>query len=215
MDCCADAGSDAPAADCLSIMQRLRDCGGGEYRRSCLDAAGGGGPPPPDAHDVAAATAWKRERVGAARGVLGRGGGAGAWRAYARACWTCVRARGAGAAVACGRGWGRGDGVVTTVRPPRPCAQMRTAAVGVFLCLNPGIDPPDAVRVPPCARKEAWTPPWEFATRRAAEAVVRGTAPPATAPSEWHPRAGGCEAAGTVRADSELTIQPTAVQGAD
>jgi hypothetical protein len=59
-------GGDAPATDCLSIMQRLRECGGGEYRRSCQDATGGGGPAL-DPRDVAAATAWRREKVRACR----------------------------------------------------------------------------------------------------------------------------------------------------
>ena len=34
--------------------------------------------------------------------------------------------------------------------------QMKTVSVALVLCLNVGVDPPDVVKISPCARLECW-----------------------------------------------------------
>lgn len=34
--------------------------------------------------------------------------------------------------------------------------QMKTVSVALVLCLNVGVDPPDLVKIDPCARLECW-----------------------------------------------------------
>lgn len=34
--------------------------------------------------------------------------------------------------------------------------QMKTVSVALVLCLNVGVDPPDLVKIVPCARLECW-----------------------------------------------------------
>jgi hypothetical protein len=34
--------------------------------------------------------------------------------------------------------------------------QMKTVSVALVLCLNVGVDPPDVVKINPCARLECW-----------------------------------------------------------
>lgn len=33
---------------------------------------------------------------------------------------------------------------------------MKTVSVALVLCLNVGVDPPDLVKIDPCARLECW-----------------------------------------------------------
>ena len=33
---------------------------------------------------------------------------------------------------------------------------MKTVSVALVLCLNVGVDPPDVVKISPCARLECW-----------------------------------------------------------
>lgn len=33
---------------------------------------------------------------------------------------------------------------------------MKTVSVALVLCLNVGVDPPDVVKISPCARMECW-----------------------------------------------------------
>lgn len=33
---------------------------------------------------------------------------------------------------------------------------MKTVSVALVVCLNVGVDPPDVVKIQPCARLEAW-----------------------------------------------------------
>jgi len=40
--------------------------------------------------------------------------------------------------------------------------QMKTVSVALVLCLNVGVDPPDVVKINPCARLECWV--GKFAT---------------------------------------------------
>lgn len=34
--------------------------------------------------------------------------------------------------------------------------QMKTGCVALVLCLNIGVDPPDVIKISPCARMECW-----------------------------------------------------------
>lgn len=34
--------------------------------------------------------------------------------------------------------------------------QMKTGCVALVLCLNIGVDPPDIIKISPCARMECW-----------------------------------------------------------
>jgi len=34
--------------------------------------------------------------------------------------------------------------------------QMKTGSVALVLCLNIGVDPPDVIKISPCARMECW-----------------------------------------------------------
>lgn len=34
--------------------------------------------------------------------------------------------------------------------------KMKTVSVALVLCLNVGVDPPDVVKIQPCARVESW-----------------------------------------------------------
>jgi len=38
----------------------------------------------------------------------------------------------------------------------REIVQMKTVSVALVLCLNVGVDPPDVVKINPCARLECW-----------------------------------------------------------
>ena len=49
--------------------------------------------------------------------------------------------------------------------------RTRTVAVGLVMCLNIGTDPPDAERVPPCARDECWIDPGALPAQRALDAI--------------------------------------------
>lgn len=37
---------------------------------------------------------------------------------------------------------------------------MKTVSVALVVCLNVGVDPPDVVKIQPCARLEAWIGMW-------------------------------------------------------
>ncbi|KAI5679785.1 hypothetical protein M9H77_01012 [Catharanthus roseus] len=45
--------------------------------------------------------------------------------------------------------------------------QMKTEIVALVLCLNIGVDPPDVLKVSPCARLECWIDPFSMAPTRA------------------------------------------------
>ena len=64
--------------------------------------------------------------------------------------------------------------------------RTKTTAAALVLCLNIGVDPPDAVRVPPCARLECWVDPGSMAPPKALETI--GQALQAQY-ERWQPRA--------------------------
>lgn len=49
--------------------------------------------------------------------------------------------------------------------------KMKTLSIGVVLCLNIGVAPPDAVRTNPCARLECWTDPTSMPPLKAMEVI--------------------------------------------
>lgn len=54
--------------------------------------------------------------------------------------------------------------------------RLKTTAVALVVCLNIGVDPPDVVRVSPCARTECWIDPHSMPAAKALDAIgPRGT----------------------------------------
>lgn len=48
---------------------------------------------------------------------------------------------------------------------------MKTVSVALVLCLNVGVDPPDLVKIEPCARLECWFEPSSVAPQKALEVI--------------------------------------------
>lgn len=49
--------------------------------------------------------------------------------------------------------------------------RMKTTSVALVLCLNIGTDPPDVVKVSPCARTECWINPFQQSRHKSLEAI--------------------------------------------
>lgn len=49
--------------------------------------------------------------------------------------------------------------------------RLKTTAVSLVLCLNIGVDPPDVIRISPCARLECWVDPLSMQPPKALETV--------------------------------------------
>lgn len=47
----------------------------------------------------------------------------------------------------------------------RPKDRMKTGCVALVLCLNIGVDPPDVIKISPCARMECWIDPFSLSTK--------------------------------------------------
>lgn len=52
--------------------------------------------------------------------------------------------------------------------------RLKTTAVSLVLCLNIGVDPPDVIRISPCARLECWVDPLSMQPPKALETVGAG-----------------------------------------
>ncbi|XP_055806749.1 regulatory-associated protein of TOR 1-like isoform X3 [Solanum dulcamara] len=50
---------------------------------------------------------------------------------------------------------------------------MKTGCVALVLCLNISVDPPDAIRISPCARMQCWIDPLSMPPQRALETIGR------------------------------------------
>ncbi|PPR87806.1 hypothetical protein GOBAR_AA32882 [Gossypium barbadense] len=48
---------------------------------------------------------------------------------------------------------------------------MKTGCVALVLCLNISVDPPDVIKISPCARMECWTDPFSMAPQKAVETI--------------------------------------------
>lgn len=49
--------------------------------------------------------------------------------------------------------------------------QMKTVSVALVMCLNVGVDPPDVVKIQPCARMECWIDPSSVSQQKALELI--------------------------------------------
>lgn len=54
--------------------------------------------------------------------------------------------------------------------------RLKTTAVALVLCLNIGVDPPDVIKISPCARLECWVDPLSMQPPKALETI--GMRPP-------------------------------------
>ncbi|CAH9103197.1 unnamed protein product [Cuscuta europaea] len=55
----------------------------------------------------------------------------------------------------------------------RPRDRMKTGCVALVLCLNISVDPPDVIKISPCARMECWIDPFSMAPQKALESIGR------------------------------------------
>ncbi|XP_043723944.1 regulatory-associated protein of TOR 1-like isoform X2 [Telopea speciosissima] len=68
----------------------------------------------------------------------------------------------------------------------RPKDRMKTGCVALVLCLHISVDPPDVIKISPCARMECWIDPFSMAAPKALETIGK------TLHSQyerWQPRA--------------------------
>jgi len=68
----------------------------------------------------------------------------------------------------------------------RPKERLKTTAVALVVCLNIGVDPPDIVKVSPCARLECWVDPLSMQPQKALEAIGKSLQ---AQYERWQPRA--------------------------
>ncbi|XP_024383773.1 regulatory-associated protein of TOR 1 isoform X3 [Physcomitrium patens] len=64
--------------------------------------------------------------------------------------------------------------------------RMKTGWVALCMCLNIGVDPPDVIKISPCARLECWIDPFSTASVKALEAIAKNLQ---TQYERWQPRA--------------------------
>ncbi|KAJ7559940.1 hypothetical protein O6H91_04G107500 [Diphasiastrum complanatum] len=64
--------------------------------------------------------------------------------------------------------------------------RMKTGCVALVLCLNIGVDPPDVIKISPCARLECWIDPFSMSPQKALEAIGKSLQ---THYERWQPRA--------------------------
>lgn len=64
--------------------------------------------------------------------------------------------------------------------------RMKTGWVALCMCLNIGVDPPDVIKISPCARLECWIDPFSSASVKALEAIGKNLL---TQYERWQPRA--------------------------
>ena len=55
--------------------------------------------------------------------------------------------------------------------------RLKTTAVALVLCLNIGVDPPDVMKISPCARLECWVDPLSMQPPKALD-TIGVTSPP-------------------------------------
>lgn len=64
--------------------------------------------------------------------------------------------------------------------------RMKTGSVALVLCLNIGVDPPDVIKISPCARTECWIDPFSMAAGKAIDAIGKALE---LQYARWQPRA--------------------------
>lgn len=55
--------------------------------------------------------------------------------------------------------------------------KLKTTAVALVLCLNIGVDPPDVIKISPCARLECWVDPLSMQPAKALETIGKREQP--------------------------------------
>ncbi|GLT45528.1 hypothetical protein SLA2020_193540 [Shorea laevis] len=68
----------------------------------------------------------------------------------------------------------------------RPKDRMKTGCVALVLCLNISVDPPDVIKISPCARMECWIDPFSMAPPKALETIGKNLRDQY---ERWQPRA--------------------------
>ncbi|KAM1038344.1 hypothetical protein ACFX13_033774 [Malus domestica] len=68
----------------------------------------------------------------------------------------------------------------------RPKDRMKTGCVALVLCLNISVDPPDVIKISPCARMECWIDPFSMAPQKALETIGKTLSQQY---ERWQPRA--------------------------
>ncbi|XP_010558401.1 PREDICTED: regulatory-associated protein of TOR 1 [Tarenaya hassleriana] len=64
--------------------------------------------------------------------------------------------------------------------------RMKTGCVALVLCLNISVDPPDVIKISPCARMECWIDPFSMAPPKALETIGKNLS---SQYERWQPRA--------------------------
>lgn len=64
--------------------------------------------------------------------------------------------------------------------------RLKTVAVAIALCLNIGVDPPDVIRIPPCAKLQAWIDPFSMPPQKSLEQIGKKLQ---SQYERWQPRA--------------------------
>ncbi|XP_054780131.1 regulatory-associated protein of TOR 1 [Prosopis cineraria] len=64
--------------------------------------------------------------------------------------------------------------------------RMKTGCVALVLCLNISVDPPDVIKISPCARMECWIDPFSMATQKALESIGKTLS---SQYERWQPKA--------------------------
>ncbi|KAL1368806.1 hypothetical protein AAHE18_02G148400 [Arachis hypogaea] len=68
----------------------------------------------------------------------------------------------------------------------RPKERMKTGCVALVLCLNISVDPPDVIKISPCARMECWIDPFNMAPQKALELIGKSLS---NQYERWQPKA--------------------------
>lgn len=68
----------------------------------------------------------------------------------------------------------------------RPKDRMKTGCVALVLCLNISVDPPDVIKISPCARMECWIDPFSMVPQRALEMIGKNLS---AQYERWQPKA--------------------------
>ena len=64
--------------------------------------------------------------------------------------------------------------------------RMKTMSVALILCLNIGVDPPDVLKISPCARMQCWINPLSMQPQKALDAIGKALQ---AQYERWQPRA--------------------------
>jgi len=64
--------------------------------------------------------------------------------------------------------------------------RLKTSSVALVLCLNIGVDPPDVIKITPCARLECWVDPLVMQSQKALETIGKNLQ---AQYERWQPRA--------------------------